>query len=105
MTTRTRAAPTTKTMAVVELNAGDAATFRQLLTWARDNGFSLQQLTVGAVSAVVLDVGDAKRRAPRGAVTDEDASANLYREFGGKALEEAEEAAEDETVYEEDDEP
>lgn len=100
-TKKTTARPTT-----------DVAAFQDLVMWARRNGIVFNELEVGGVRAVLLDVG-ARGPAPnttKGS-SDEAARAGLYAQYGGAALERAinetappdEEVDEDGEIIESDD--
>ena len=76
-----------------------------MLLWARRNKFSLAKVTVGAVSVEVgADLGIQPGRPPER--SEREAGRNLLAEFGGEALKQVLQEADDpNATYIDDDEP
>ena len=73
----------------------DAAQMRSLLLWARAESIVVTEITVGSVTMHVNDLKLAAAVAPTTKqLSDEEAKLNLYAQYGGKVLEDAEQQAE-----------
>ncbi len=83
---------------------------RALLLWLRKERIVCTEITVGDVSLAINDfalaaslAGPTDTKAATLDGSDEEGRRNLYEQFGGKAIDEV--AKEEQTTYEDDDEP
>lgn len=86
--------------------SADAQVARELILWARQNRVIVTDLTVGGVSLQLQDLSLAASLTPTKTSDEEIAAAgrNMYREYGGKLLDDIEAAAEQGGIDEDDDE-